>query len=46
MIQRNSALVTTAQARMVEMMEEDGIVSPPNAGREREVIYRRSLCEG
>ncbi|MBI5043834.1 MAG: hypothetical protein HZC10_08440 [Nitrospirae bacterium] len=42
MIQRKMRIGYNRAARMIEMMEEDGIVSPPNAGK-REVIYRRSL---
>lgn len=42
MIQRKLRIGYNRAARMIEMMEEDGIVSPPNAGK-REVIYRRSL---
>ncbi len=42
MIQRKMRIGYNRAARMIEMMEEDGIVSQPNAGK-REVIYRRSL---
>ncbi|MEK6680227.1 MAG: DNA translocase FtsK 4TM domain-containing protein [Nitrospirota bacterium] len=42
MIQRKMRIGYNRAARMIEMMEEDGIVSSPNAGK-REVIHRRSL---
>jgi S-DNA-T family DNA segregation ATPase FtsK/SpoIIIE len=41
MIQRRLRVGYNRAARMIEMMEEDGIVSPPDGSKGREVIYRR-----
>ncbi len=41
MIQRRLRVGYNRAARMIEMMEEDGIVSPPDHTKGREVIYRR-----
>lgn len=43
MIQRRLRVGYNRAARMIEMMEEDGIVSPPNGSKGREVIYRRRV---
>lgn len=43
MIQRRLRVGYNRAARMIEMMEEDGIVSPPDGSKGREVIYRRRI---
>ena len=43
MIQRRLRVGYNRAARMIEMMEEDGIVSPPNGSKGREVIFRKRI---
>lgn len=43
MIQRRLRVGYNRAARMIEMMEEDGIVSPPDGSKGREVLYRRKF---
>ncbi len=43
MIQRRLRVGYNRAARMIEMMEEDGIGSPPNGSKGREVIFRRRM---
>ena len=43
LIQRRLKVGYPRAARMIEMMAEDGIVSPPGSGKQREVLVRREM---
>lgn len=45
LIQRRLRVGYPRAARMIEMMEEDGVVGPPNGAKQREVLIKKTMGE-